>query len=66
LPWPFGALADKYPPFEIEEIKAARHEALQPTPEALRAHVDEGTRGEPITDPAALAELFGGPARRDA
>jgi hypothetical protein len=27
-PWPFGALADKYPPFEIEEIKAARHEAL--------------------------------------
>jgi acetylornithine deacetylase/succinyl-diaminopimelate desuccinylase-like protein len=28
LPWPFGALADKYPPFEIEEIKAARREAL--------------------------------------
>jgi hypothetical protein len=28
LPWPFGALAGKYPPFEIEEIKAARHEAL--------------------------------------
>jgi hypothetical protein len=28
LPWPFGALAGKYPPFEVEEIKAARHEAL--------------------------------------
>lgn len=28
LPWPFGALAGKYPPFEIEEIKAARREAL--------------------------------------
>ena len=27
-PWPFGALAGKYPPFEIEEIKAARREAL--------------------------------------
>lgn len=28
LPWPFGALAGKYPPFEFEEIKAARHEAF--------------------------------------
>jgi hypothetical protein len=28
LPWPFGALAGKYPPFEIEEIKAARQDAL--------------------------------------
>lgn len=28
LPWPFGALAGKYPPFEIEEIKAARRETL--------------------------------------
>jgi hypothetical protein len=28
MPWPFGALAGKYPPFEIEEIKAARREAL--------------------------------------
>lgn len=28
LPWPFGALAGKYPPFEAEEIKSARHEAL--------------------------------------
>lgn len=35
-PWPFGALADKYPSIEIEDIKAARREALlgidQPTP----------------------------------
>lgn len=28
LPWPIGALAGKCPPFGIEEIKAARHEAL--------------------------------------
>jgi hypothetical protein len=27
LPWPFGALADKYSPLEIEEIKASRREA---------------------------------------
>lgn len=34
-PWPFGALAGKYPPIEIEDIKAARRETLlgvdQPT-----------------------------------
>lgn len=30
-----------------------------PTPEALRAHLEEGTPSEPITDPAALTELFG-------
>ncbi len=27
-PWPFGAFAGKFEPFEIEEIKAARSEAL--------------------------------------
>jgi hypothetical protein len=27
-PWPFGALAGKYPPLETGEIKAARREAL--------------------------------------
>jgi hypothetical protein len=27
-PWPFGALAGKYPSIEIEDIKAARREAL--------------------------------------
>jgi hypothetical protein len=26
LPWPFGALAGKYPPFEFEEVKASRRE----------------------------------------
>lgn len=35
-PWPFGALAGTYPSIEIEDIKAARREALlgidQPTP----------------------------------
>lgn len=28
LPWPFGALRGKYPPFEAAEIKAARREAF--------------------------------------
>ena len=28
LPWPFGVLEGKYPPFELEEIKAARCESL--------------------------------------
>jgi hypothetical protein len=27
-PWPFGALAGRYPSIEIEDIKAARREAL--------------------------------------
>jgi hypothetical protein len=27
--------------------------------EAIRAHREEGTPGEPVTDPAVLAELFG-------
>jgi hypothetical protein len=28
-PWPFGALAGEYPSIEIEDIKAARREALR-------------------------------------
>jgi len=32
---------------------------LKPSSEALRAHLEEGTPGEPITDPAVLAKLFG-------
>jgi hypothetical protein len=32
---------------------------LEPSSEALSAHLEEGTPGEPITDPAVLAELFG-------
>jgi hypothetical protein len=31
---------------------------FEPSAEALRAHVEEGTPGEPVTDPAVLAELF--------
>lgn len=28
LPWPFGALTGKYPPFAFEEIKVSRREAF--------------------------------------
>jgi hypothetical protein len=40
-------------------IDAAALEPLALSDEAIRAHSEEGTPGEPITDPAALAELFG-------
>lgn len=40
-------------------VEAGELVPLEPSPEALRAHLGEGTPGEPITDPAALAELFG-------
>jgi PHD/YefM family antitoxin component YafN of YafNO toxin-antitoxin module len=46
---------------QIEELLAAAA-ALEPitfSSEAVRAHTEEGTPGEPITDPAVLAELFG-------
>lgn|GEM_PF-2510900 len=39
--------------------EAAELPSLEPTHQALRAHLEESTPGEPITDPAALAELFG-------
>jgi hypothetical protein len=39
--------------------EAAELPSLEPTTEALRAHLEEGAPGEPITDPAVLAELFG-------
>ena len=39
--------------------EAAELPSLEPTHEALRAHLEEGTPGAPITDPAVLAELFG-------
>jgi hypothetical protein len=32
---------------------------VEPSAEAVRAHIDEGTPGKPITDPAKLADLFG-------
>lgn len=46
---------------ELEQLIAAAA-ALEPivlSEEAIRAHAEEGTPGEPITDPALLAELFG-------
>jgi hypothetical protein len=39
--------------------EAADLAPLEPSSEALSAHLEEGTPGEPITDPAVLAELFG-------
>lgn len=38
---------------------AARLEPLRVSEEAIRAHREEGTPGEPVTDPSILAELFG-------
>jgi hypothetical protein len=46
---------------EIEQLLAAAA-ALEPialSKDAVAAHAEEGTPGEPITDPALLAELFG-------
>ncbi|MGB0094163.1 MAG: hypothetical protein WBP81_16725 [Solirubrobacteraceae bacterium] len=46
---------------ELEELVVAAG-ALEPlalSEEAIRAHVEEGAPGEPITDPVLLAELFG-------
>jgi hypothetical protein len=46
---------------ELDRVltEAATLEPLEPSPEALRAHREEGTPGEPITDPVVLADLFG-------
>ena len=38
---------------------AARLEPMKLSQEAIRAHREEGAPGEPVTDPAVLAELFG-------
>jgi hypothetical protein len=45
---------------QIEDllVAAAALEPITFSPEAVRAHAEEGTPGEPITDPAVLAELF--------
>lgn len=46
---------------QIEELLSAAT-TLEPvalSEEAIRAHAQEGTPGEPVTDPAVLAELFG-------
>ena len=46
---------------KLEELLtgAAALEPITLTRQAVRAHAEEGTPGEPITDPAVLAELFG-------
>lgn len=45
---------------ELDRLLAEASELPQgaPSAAALRAHREEGAPGEPITDPAALAELF--------
>ena len=40
-------------------VEAAALEPIVLSREAMRAHSEEGMPGEPITDPAVLAELFG-------
>ena len=46
---------------KLEELLtgAAALEPITLSEDAVRAHAEEGTPGEPITDPAVLAELFG-------
>jgi len=38
--------------------EVARMEPISLSPDAVRAHREEDTPGEPITDPARLAEIF--------
>ena len=40
-------------------VEGAALEPIALSQEAIRAHSEEGMPGEPITDPAVLAELFG-------
>ena len=46
---------------ELEQLvtEAVTLEPIELSEEAIRAHVEEGTPGEPVTDPSVLAELFG-------
>jgi PHD/YefM family antitoxin component YafN of YafNO toxin-antitoxin module len=46
---------------QVEELLtvAATLEPIALSEDAVRAHAEEGAPGEPITDPAVLAELFG-------
>ena len=46
---------------ELEQLAedAAQLEPIELSEEAVRAHREEGTPGEPVTDPALLAQLFG-------
>ncbi|HEY1457651.1 MAG TPA: hypothetical protein VGF15_03950, partial [Solirubrobacteraceae bacterium] len=38
--------------------EVGQSEPMALSPDAIRAHRDEDTPGEPITDPALLAEIF--------
>lgn len=40
-------------------VAASQLESIALSPDALCAHREEDTPGEPITDPALLAEIFG-------
>jgi hypothetical protein len=40
-------------------VEVSRIEPIALTPDAVRAHREEDTPGEPITDPALLAAIFG-------
>jgi hypothetical protein len=46
---------------ELEQLAedAAALEPIELSDEAIRAHREEGTPGEAVTDPAVLAQLFG-------
>lgn len=46
---------------ELEELieEAVRLAPVKLSEEAIRAHREEGSPGEPLTDPGLLAELFG-------
>lgn len=46
---------------ELEELLtvAAALKPIALSDEAIKAHAEEGAPGEPIIDPAVLAELFG-------
>jgi PHD/YefM family antitoxin component YafN of YafNO toxin-antitoxin module len=46
---------------ELDQLlsTASQLEPVAMSPDALRAHREEDTPSEPITDPALLAEIFG-------
>jgi len=50
---------DRLKHLDLLLTEVARLEPMDFSAEAIRAHREEDTPGEPITDPAALAEIFG-------
>jgi hypothetical protein len=40
-------------------LEVSRLEPITLSPDAIRAHREEDTPGEPITDPALITEIFG-------